>query len=135
MPKSQSTSTLSYKDGIITSKLHGVFNESSAEEYREKLFKLVISLNQKPFALIADIAHVEGATPAAFDTLKCIIKRLPEMGLLAKAYVYKGPVIRGIMFQRIPELKHMDYLFFTDINEATTWLMQEYEKKLSSLSD
>ena len=35
------------------------------------------------------------------------------MGLIAKAYVYKGPVIRGIMFQRIPELNSMDYLFIT----------------------
>ncbi len=57
------------------------------------------------------------------------------MGLIAKAYVYKGPVIRGIMFQRIPELKSMDYLFFTDINEASSWLSREHERKLSLLSD
>jgi hypothetical protein len=129
MPKSLSTSTLSYKDGIITSRLYGAFNETSAEEYKDKLFKLVTNLNQEPFALLADISAVEGATPAAFDILKRIIKRLPEMGLLAKAYVYKGPVIRGIMFQRIPELAQMDYLFFTDFEQASSWLLQEYRKK------
>ncbi|HCG88311.1 MAG TPA: hypothetical protein DE044_05190, partial [Alteromonas macleodii] len=87
------------------------------------------------FSLLADISQVEGATPEAFDILKRIIKRLPDMGLIAKAYVYKGPVIRGIMFQRIPELKSMDYLFFTDIDEASSWLSREYERKLSLLSD
>ncbi|CAI4168629.1 hypothetical protein ALT1644_520008 [Alteromonas macleodii] len=42
------------------------------------------------------------------------------MGLIAKAYVYKGPVIRGIMFQRIPELNSMDYLFIT----LSCWFVQ-----------
>lgn len=130
-----SSSTISYDNGVVTSRLYGAFNEKSAEEYSESLFKLVVGLNQKPFSLLADISQVEGATPEAFDILKHIIKRLPELGLIAKAYVYKGPVIRGIMFQRIPELKNMDYLFFTDIDEASLWLSREHERKLSLLSD
>lgn len=135
MPKILSSSTISYDSGVVTSRLYGAFNKKSAEEYSESLFKLVVGLNQKPFSLLADISQVEGATPEAFDILKHIIKRLPEMGLIAKAYVYKGPVIRGIMFQRIPELKNMDYLFFTDIDEASLWLSREHERKLSLLSD
>ncbi|MFZ8198976.1 hypothetical protein [Alteromonas portus] len=91
-------------------------------------------LKGKPFALLADISQVEGATPEAFDMVKHIINRLPEMGLIAKAYVYKGPVIRGIMYQRIPELTTMDYLFFTDNEEAKQWLSNEYQKKLSARS-
>jgi len=86
----------------------------------------------KPFALLVDISEVEGATPEAFDMVKHIVNRLPEMGLIAKAYVYKGPVIRGMMFQRIPELKHMDYLFFTDFDKASQWLFSEYKQKLSA---
>ena len=129
MIRNFSNSSISYKDGIITSTLHGIFNESSAEEYKEQLFELVMGLNKKPFALLADISQVEGATPEAFDIVKRIINRLPEMGLVAKAYVYHGPVIRGIIFQRIPELKRLDYLFFTDIDEARLWLLQEYKRK------
>jgi len=132
MHKKLSTLSISYNDGIITSKLYGVFNGRSAEEYRERLFKLVMGLNMKPFALLVDISEVEGATPDAFDMVKHIVNRLPEMGLIAKAYVYKGPVIRGMMFQRIPELKHMDYLFFTDFDEASQWLFSEYKQKLSA---
>lgn len=135
MSKKLSSSTISYQNGIIFSRLHGAFNEKSAEEYSESLFKLVVGLNKKPFSLLADISQVEGATPEAFDILKRIIKRLPEMGLIAKAYVYRGPVIRGIMFQRIPELKNMDYLFFTDIEDASSWLSREHERKLTLLSD
>ncbi|KHT61033.1 hypothetical protein RJ44_02070 [Alteromonas macleodii] len=135
MPKILSSSTISYENGVVTTRLYGAFNEKSAEDYSDRLFKLVIGLNQRPFSLLADISQVEGATPEAFDILKRIIKRLPDMGLIAKAYVYKGPVIRGIMFQRIPELKSMDYLFFTDIEEASSWLSREYERKLSLLSD
>ena len=132
MQKKLSSLSICYENGIITSKLYGIFNEYSAKEYKEHLFKLVMGLNMKPFALLADISEVEGATPEAFDTVKHIVNRLPEMGLIAKAYVYKGPVIRGIMFQRIPELKHMDYLFFTDIDEASQWLSNEYKHKLSA---
>ena len=135
MPKILSSSKISYENGVVTSRLYGAFNEKSAEDYGDRLFKLVIGLNQRPFSLLADISQVEGATPEAFDILKRIIKRLPDMGLIAKAYVYKEPVIRGIMFQRIPELKSMDYLFFTDIDEASSWLSREYERKLSLLSD
>ena len=135
MPKILSSSTISYENGVVTSRLYGAFNEKSAEDYSDRLFKLVIGLNQRSFSLLADISQVEGATPEAFGILKHIIKRLPEMGLIAKAYVYKGPVIRGIMFQRIPELKNMDYLFFTDIDEASLWLSREHERKLSLLSD
>ncbi|TKB04789.1 hypothetical protein E5672_01470 [Alteromonas portus] len=135
MTKKLSSSLISYDNGIVTIRLCGVFNEKSAEEYRERLFKFVTGLNRQPFSLLADISLVEGATPEAFDVLKRIIKRLPEMGLIAKAYVYKGPVIRGIMFQRIPELKNLDYLFFTDIDEASLWLSREYKRKLSLLFD
>ena len=134
MHKKLSTLSISYENGVITSKLYGIFNERSAEEYREHLFKLVMGLNMKPFALLADISEVEGATPEAFDMVKHIVNRLPEMGLIAKAYVYKGPLIRGMMFQRIPELKHMDYLFFTDFDEASQWLSSEYKQKLSASS-
>lgn len=135
MRNKQSTLSIRYDNGIITSELYGVFNKSSAEEYREHLFKLVMGLNMKPFALLADISQVEGATPEAFDMVKHIVNRLPEMGLIAKAYVYKGPVIRGMMFQRIPELKHMDYLFFTNIDEASLWLSSKYKRKLSTHPD
>ena len=134
MPKKLSSSIISYESGVVTTHLHGAFNERSAEDYNERLFKLVMGLNQKPFSLLADISRVEGATPEAFDILKRIIKRLPEMGLIAKAYVYKGPVVRGIMFQRIPELKSMDYLFFTDFDDASSWLSREHKRKLTLLS-
>ncbi|AXT37819.1 hypothetical protein D1814_03575 [Alteromonas sp. BL110] len=134
MSRNLSNASIVYANGIITTKLYGIFNESSAESYREDLFKLVMGLKGKPFALLADISLVEGATPEAFDIVKHIIKRLPEMGLIAKAYVYKGPVIRGIMYQRIPELASMDYLFFTDDQEAYQWLSKEYLQKLSSHS-
>ena len=132
MQKKLSTLSICYENGVITSKLYGIFNERSAEEYREHLFKLVMGLNMKPFALLADISEVEGAMPEVFDMVKHIVNRLPEMGLIAKAYVYKGPVIRGMMFQRIPELKHMNYLFFTDFDEAFHWLSSEYKHKLSA---
>ncbi|MHC6646034.1 hypothetical protein ACYTPF_05670 [Alteromonas sp. HB246098] len=131
MSKNLSNASISHANGIITTKLYGTFNESSAESYRAELFKLVMGLKGKPFALLADISQVEGATPEAFDMVKHIINRLPEMGLVAKAYVYKGPVIRGIMYQRIPELASMDYLFFTDNEEASQWLSNEYQQKLS----
>ena len=72
MTRNFSNSSISYKDGIITSTLHGIFNESSVEEYKEQLFELVMGLNKKPFALLADISQVEGATPEACD----IVKRL-----------------------------------------------------------
>ena len=131
MSKNLSNASISHTNGIITTNLYGIFNESSAESYRAKLFELVMRLKGKPFALLADISQVEGATPEAFDMVKHIINRLPEMGLIAKAYVYKGPVIRGIMYQRIPELASMDYLFFTDNEEAYQWLSNEYQQKLS----
>ncbi|MCZ8531329.1 hypothetical protein [Alteromonas sp. PRIM-21] len=134
MSKNLSNASISHANGIITTKLYGIFNESSAESYRAELFKLVMGLKGKPFALLADISQVEGATPEAFDMVKHIINRLPEMGLVAKAYVYKGPVIRGIMYQRIPELVAMDYLFFTRFESAFEWLEQEYKSKLQSLS-
>ena len=134
MSKNLSNASISHANGIITTKLYGIFNESSAESYRAELFKLVMELKGKPFALLADISQVEGATPEAFDMVKHIISRLPEMGLVAKAYVYKGPVIRGIMYQRIPELVAMDYLFFRDNEEAYQWLLNEYQQKLSAHS-
>lgn len=134
MSRNQSNASIVYANGIITTKLYGIFNESSAESYREELFELVMRFKGKPFALLADISQVEGATPEAFDMVKHIINRLPEMGLIAKAYVYKGPVIRGIMYQRIPELTSMDYLFFTDNEEAYQWLLNEYQQKLSAHS-
>lgn len=134
MSKNLSNASISHANGIITTKLYGIFNESSAESYRAELFELVMRLKGKPFALLADISQVEGATPEAFDMVKHIINRLPEMGLIAKAYVYKGPVIRGIMYQRIPELSSMDYLFFTDSEKAYQWLSGEYQQKLSERS-
>ncbi|WP_420935018.1 hypothetical protein ACOJR9_03565 [Alteromonas sp. A081] len=82
--------------------------------------------------MLADISEVEGATPEAFDMVKHIVNRLPEMGLIAKAYVYKGPVIRGMMFQRVPQLNHMDYLFFTDFDEALQWVSSDYKQKLTA---
>lgn len=48
MTRNFSNSSISYKDGIITSTLHGIFNESSAEEYKEQLFELVMGLNKSP---------------------------------------------------------------------------------------
>ena len=134
MSRNLSNASISHANGIITTKLYGIFNESSAESYREELFELVRGLKGKPFALLADISQVEGATPEAFDMVKHIITRLPEMGLIAKAYVYKGAVIRGIMHQRIPELASMDYLFFTDNEEANQWLFNQYQQKLPAHS-
>ena len=129
MPKKLSTTSVQYDDGIVTATLHGLFNEQSAHDYSKKLFGLVRELNGKPFALLADIRHVQGATPDAFDILSEIIGKLPNMGLCAKAYVYEGLVIKGIMFQRIPKLKEMEYLFFTDFDEAHDWLSDEFMKK------
>ena len=120
---------MQYDDGIVTATLHGLFNEQSAHDYGKKLFGLVRELNGKPFALLADIRYVQGATPDAFDILSEIIEKLPKMGLCAKAYVYEGLVIKGIMFQRIPKLKDMEYLFFTDFDEARTWLSNAYLRK------
>lgn len=134
MQKHLSTSFINYDNGIIVSELHGIFNQKSAEEYQKALFSLVMSLNNQPFALLADISRVEGATPEAFDIVKSIINRLPEFGLVAKAYVYKGPVIKGMMFQRIPELEQLEYSFFTDRNTAFDWLTKEYQRQISSHS-
>lgn len=132
MPKKLSTTSVHYDDGIVTATLHGLFNEQSAHDYSKKLFGLVRELNGKPFALLADIRHVQGATPDAFDILSEIIGKLPNMGLCAKAYVHEGLVIKGIMFQRIPKLKEMEYLFFTDCDEARDWLSDEFMKKSNS---
>lgn len=134
MQKHLSTSFINYDNGIVVSELHGIFNQKSAEEYQKALFSLVMSLNNQPFALLADISRVEGATPEAFDIVKRIINRLPEFGLVAKAYVYKGPVIKGMMFQRIPELEQLEYSFFTDRNTAFDWLTKEYQRQISSHS-
>ena len=134
MHKHLSTSFINYDNGIVVSELHGIFNQKSAEEYQKALFSLVMSLNNQPFALLADISRVEGATPEAFDIVKRIVNRLPEFGLVAKAYVYKGPVIKGMMFQRIPELKQLEYSFFTDRNTASDWLPKEYQRQISSHS-
>lgn len=134
MQNKLSTSFIRYENGIVVTELGGIFNQRSAEEYHEALFSLVMKLNQQPFALLADISRVEGATPEAFDIVKRIINRLPEMGLVAKAYVYKGPVIKGMMFQRIPELKRMEYSFFTDLDIAFDWLTKEYQRQISSHS-
>jgi hypothetical protein len=132
MQKYLSTSFINYYNGIVVSELHGIFNQKSAEEYQKALFSLVMSLNNQPFALLADISRVEGATPEAFEIVKRIINRLPEFGLVAKAYVYKGPVIKGMMFQRIPELKQLEYSFFTNRNTASYWLTKEYQRQISS---
>jgi len=129
MPKKLSTTSVEYDNGIVTATLHGLFNEHSAYDYRDKLFSLLRDLNGKPFALLADIRDVEGATPDAFDMVRYIVGKLPSMGLCAKAYVHDGPVIKGIMFQRIPQLKDMDYLFFTDFDDARAWLSDEFMKK------
>jgi len=134
MQKHLSTSFINYDNGIVVSELHGIFNQKSAEEYQKALFSLVMSLNNQPFGLLADISRVEGATPEAFDIVKRIINRLPEFGLVAKAYVYKGPVIKGMMFQRIPELEQLEYSFFTDRNTASDWLTKEYQRQISSHS-
>lgn len=134
MQNKLSTSFIRYENGIVVTELGGIFNQRSAEEYYEALFSLVMKLNQRPFALLADISRVEGATPEAFDIVKRIINRLPEFGLVAKAYVYKGPVIKGMMFQRIPELKQLEYSFFTNRNTASDWLTKEYQRQISSHS-
>ena len=75
MQKKLSTLSICYENGIITSKLYGIFNERSAEENREHLFKLVMSLNMRPFALLSDISEVEGATPEASQWLSSEYKQ------------------------------------------------------------
>ncbi|GFD67331.1 hypothetical protein [Alteromonas sp. KUL106] len=134
MQRNLSKSFIEYKNGIVAIELRGVFNQQSAEDYQKALFCLVMKLNYAPFALLADISRVEGATPEAFDIVKSIINRLPEFGLVAKAYVYRGPVIKGMMFQRIPELEQLEYSFFTDIEVASDWLTKEYQRHISSHS-
>jgi hypothetical protein len=129
MSKSDSTASVVYGDGIVTSTLCGAFNEKSANEYRDQLFGVVRQLNGRPFALLADIRGVQGGTPDAFDMVAYIVSKLPSMGLCAKAYVYQSPVVRGIMLQRVPKLKDMEYLFFTDFDEARKWLSDEYSRK------
>lgn len=52
MSKNLSKASISHANGIITTKLYGIFNESSAESYREELFELVMGLKGKPFALL-----------------------------------------------------------------------------------
>ena len=91
-----------------------------------------MSLNNQPFALLADISRVEGVTPEAFDIVKRIINCLPEFGLVAKASVYKGSVLKGMMVQRIPELKQLEYFFYTDRNTASDLLTKEYQRQISS---
>ena len=91
-----------------------------------------MSLNNQPFAQLADISRVEGVTPEAFDIVKRIINRLPEFGLVAKASVYKGSVLKGMMVQRIPEFKQLEYFLYTDRNTASNWLTKEYQRQISS---
>ena len=125
MGRQKYSTELSYSNGILTARLSGIFNEISAERYRKDLFSAVEELEGAPFALLADISGVEGATPEAFDMVKYIVNQLPSMGLSHKAYVYKGAVIKGIMFQRIPELKELEYLFFENFEDAYAFLLSK----------
>ena len=124
MPLKHGHSVVSVENNIIISKLSGAFNRTGVERYKKNVLDAISTLNGEPFSMLVDNTEVEGGTPEAFETLDNFNTWMATQPLLAKAFVYKSSVLKGVMEQRLSSLHSVPTEFFSDLKTALDWLKQ-----------
>lgn len=118
-------SEVSLDGNIICAKLSGSFNRQGCAAYTQKVKQIVATLHNTPFAMLIDDLELEGGTPAAYQTLQDYNVWLNRQPIVAKAFIINNNVTKHIILQRSPALLEQNIAFFTNYDEATTWLKEQ----------
>ena len=110
---------------IITARFIGLFNEHGARRITDEIKSCVEQMQGQPFAILIDDLKLEGGTPEAYAIVEEYNQWLNTQSLIAKAMVLNSSAHKAIINKLAPSRSQQNIEYFTDENEAISWLEQQ----------
>jgi len=107
---------------LIICKIIGAFNAEGAKRYVEAVKKQITARQSKPFKMLIDHLHFEGATPEAYEIANAYNEWLSTTNIVAKAVVSHSEVINQIELIYTPSKTTQNIQYFQTYEPAMSWL-------------
>lgn len=109
-------------NNIIKITVQGAFNDVGAKALVEQLMPLIVSLDNQPFAILANMLAFDGGTPEVFAMSEEFNTWLNDKNMLAKALVFTSPALIAIEQALVKSKVQQNIQYFDDENNALDWL-------------
>jgi hypothetical protein len=119
---------------IINITVKGAFNDVGAKAVIEQLVQHITTLNNEPFAILANLLEFEGGTPDVFAVTDEFNAWLNSKNMVAKALVFTSPALIMIEQTLVKSKKGQNIQYFADETEAIAWIDSQFEKSNSKLA-
>ncbi len=122
MALGKATYSVKLQGNIIQTKLCGSFSVSITKQYCDEVRRLIEQFDGEPFAMLVDDLQLDGGTPAAYEILDQHNAWVNQQNIIAKALIVDNAVKKGIILQRLPNLRKQNIAFFQDPGAGLAWL-------------
>lgn len=111
-----------FDNNIIKITVEGEFNDIAAKAIASELKQLILSLNNTPFAILADLLAFDGGTPEVFAESSEFNAWLNSKNMVAKALVFTSPILIAIEKSLVKSKADQNIKYFADKEKALIWL-------------
>jgi hypothetical protein len=119
---------ISIDSDIIKITVKGAFNDVGAKALAEQLERHIMTLNNEPFAILANLLEFEGGTPEVFAESEVFNAWLNSKNMIAKALVFTSPALIMIEQTFVTSKHGQNIQYFSDETIAVAWLDTQFEE-------